>query len=60
MQIKRIAIVALFCVGSAFSQDADTGMTNEDRFRVPEALQQALGLSEMQIEQTPGKQQGHG
>lgn len=51
MQIKRIAIAALFCVGSAFSQDADTGMSDDDRFRVPEALQLALGLSDMQIEQ---------
>lgn len=51
MQVKRIAIAALFCVGSAFSQDADTGMPNDDRFRVPEALQQAVGLSDMQIEQ---------
>lgn len=51
MQFKRIAIAALFCVGSAFSQDADSGMANDDRFRVPEALQQALGLSDTQIEQ---------
>ena len=51
MQIKRIAFAALFCVGTAFSQDADTGTANDDRFQIPEALQQALGLSVAQLEQ---------
>lgn len=51
MRITRIVTAALFCVGSAFAQDADNGMANDDRFRVPEALQQTLGLTDMQLEQ---------
>ena len=51
MQTNRIAIAVLFCVGAALAQDSENGMTNDDRFRVPEALQQTLGLTEVQIEQ---------
>ena len=51
MRVTRIAIAALICIGAAFSQDSENGITNDGRFRVPEALQQTLGLTETQIEQ---------
>ena len=51
MKITRVIAAAVLCAGTALAQDADSGMTSEDRFRVPEALQQALGLSDTQIEQ---------
>ncbi len=51
MQITRIVMAALFCVGSAFALNADNESANDDRFRVPEALQQTLGLTDMQLEQ---------
>lgn len=51
MKITRVIVAALLCAGTALAQDTDSGMTDEDRFRVPEALQQELGLSDMQIEQ---------
>ncbi len=51
MQITRIVMTALFCVGSAFALSADNESANDDHFRVPEALQQTLGLTDMQLEQ---------
>ena len=49
MKITRIAIAGLCCIGSALAQDA--GQDNDNRNRVPVALQEALDLSDTQIDQ---------